>query len=198
MARYFYYNDEGEKKGAFSGLDIKVLAKAGLIKPDTHIETEDGKRYYAHGVGGIEFGNSPIEAQKVDSPSLEPPKTENINKDSSVIVSKSSTVFSINTVIPTWLDDIDERKSPQSFCDLVGKTIQIVKCISTILTIGWFVGLAFSLAFFSPISIVLYVSGAISIIPLIVSYYLTILFSKINPCLFLQSTGNRKANPDTD
>ena len=178
MARYFYHNEKGEKRGAFSGKEIKAMAKAGLIKPDTAIETEDRKQYHAHGIDGIEFGKSPIEFQKYNSPNLESPKTENISNVSSVILPKSSTVFSINTVIPTWLDDIDERKAPQNFCDLVGKTIQIVQFISTILAIGWFVVLAFSLALLPPVSVVLFVSGAISIIPLIVLYYLTLCFLK--------------------
>ena len=56
--KYFYYNEKGEKKGAFSGKEIKALAKAGLINPDTVIETEEGKQYYAHGIGGVEFGSA--------------------------------------------------------------------------------------------------------------------------------------------
>gem|GEM_PF-3472659 len=58
MAKYFYYNEKGEKKGAFSGKEIKALAKGGLINPQTVIETEEGKKYYAHGIGGVEFVNA--------------------------------------------------------------------------------------------------------------------------------------------
>ncbi|MDR0328771.1 MAG: DUF4339 domain-containing protein [Planctomycetaceae bacterium] len=54
--KYFYYNEKGEKKGAFSGKEIKALAKGGLINPQTIIETEEGEKYYAHGIGGVEFG----------------------------------------------------------------------------------------------------------------------------------------------
>ena len=56
--RYFYYNDEGEKRGGFSGKEIKALAKSGLIKPETVIETEDGKKYRAGGIEGMEFRNT--------------------------------------------------------------------------------------------------------------------------------------------
>ena len=56
MAKYFYYNEKGEKKGAFSGKEIKALAKAGLINPQTIIETEEGKQYYAHGIENLKFG----------------------------------------------------------------------------------------------------------------------------------------------
>ena len=49
MAKYFYYDDKGEKHGAFSGKEIKALAKGGLIKPETILETEDGKKYTAQG-----------------------------------------------------------------------------------------------------------------------------------------------------
>ena len=56
--RYSYYNDKGEKRGGFSGKEIKALAKSGLISPDTIIETEDGKKYRAGGVEGMEFRNT--------------------------------------------------------------------------------------------------------------------------------------------
>ena len=61
MAIYFYYNEKGEKKGAFSGKEIKALAKAGLINPQTIIETEEGKQFYSHGIGGVEFENDSLE-----------------------------------------------------------------------------------------------------------------------------------------
>jgi hypothetical protein len=54
---YFYYDYLGEKKGAFSGKDIKALAKDGNILPDTVIETADGKQFLARGIAGIEFWN---------------------------------------------------------------------------------------------------------------------------------------------
>lgn len=63
---YFYYNDKGEKRGGFSGREIKALAKSGLIKPETVIETEDGKQYKAIGIGGVEFGS---EERKESTPS---------------------------------------------------------------------------------------------------------------------------------
>jgi len=61
MAKYFYYNEKGEKKGAFSGSEIKKLAKAGIINPQTVIETEEGKQFYSHGIGGVEFENDSVE-----------------------------------------------------------------------------------------------------------------------------------------
>ena len=83
MAKYFYYNDKGEKKGAFSGREIKAMAKGGLINPNTMIETEDGKRYTANGIGGVEFGNS----QK-----NEPSKPPKISGDFPIITNSSSIV----------------------------------------------------------------------------------------------------------
>jgi len=82
MARYFYYNENGEKIETFSEPAIKALAKAGLINPDTLIEVEIKDKNEIFGifggvmenfgiftntvqcracdVAGVEFGNSGI------------------------------------------------------------------------------------------------------------------------------------------
>jgi len=92
--RYFYYNDEGEKRGGFSGKEIKALAKSGLIKPDTVIETEDGKKYKAVGIGGVEFGSEEkkestpdaVDVKAIPVPSVANANT-NVNQNSSVTTS---------------------------------------------------------------------------------------------------------------
>ena len=41
MAKWFYYNESGEKIEVTGG-QLKGLAKAGMITPDTIVETEEG------------------------------------------------------------------------------------------------------------------------------------------------------------
>jgi len=64
MANWFYYNERGEKV-AVSGGRLKGLAKAGLITPETIVETEDGKTAPARKVKGLTFVTStpPIESE---------------------------------------------------------------------------------------------------------------------------------------
>jgi hypothetical protein len=42
MAKWFYYNESNEKIEVTGG-QLKGLAKAGMITPDTIVETEEGK-----------------------------------------------------------------------------------------------------------------------------------------------------------
>jgi len=93
-ARYFYYNDKGEKKGAFSGSEIKALAKVGFIKPDTAIETEDGKQYYAHGIGGIEFVMTDTEEISSDGES----SAISLGRDKTPIMAVMAIIFSVFTL----------------------------------------------------------------------------------------------------
>jgi len=54
MAKWFYYNESGEKIEVTGG-QLKGLAKAGMITPDTVIETEEGKSAPARKVKGLTF-----------------------------------------------------------------------------------------------------------------------------------------------
>ena len=52
MAKWFYYNESGEKIEVTGG-QLKGLAKAGMITPGTMVETEDGKKALAKKVKGL-------------------------------------------------------------------------------------------------------------------------------------------------
>jgi len=54
MATWYYYNEQGDKI-AVTGGQLKGLAKAGQITPETVIETEDGKKARAGKVKGLTF-----------------------------------------------------------------------------------------------------------------------------------------------
>jgi len=57
MSNWFYYNEKGEKI-AVTGGQLKGLAKAGLITPDTIVETEEGKQAPARRVKGLTFSET--------------------------------------------------------------------------------------------------------------------------------------------
>ena len=65
MATWYYYNEKGDKI-AVSGGQLKGLAKAGLITPETLVETEEGKTAPARKVRGLTFA-APEPAQSVES-----------------------------------------------------------------------------------------------------------------------------------
>ena len=54
MAKWFYYNESGEKIEVTGG-QLKGLAKAGMITPDTVVETGEGKSGPARRVKGLTF-----------------------------------------------------------------------------------------------------------------------------------------------
>jgi len=57
MAKWFYYNESGEKVEVTGG-QLKGLAKAGMITPDTIVETEEGKSSPARRVKGLTFAET--------------------------------------------------------------------------------------------------------------------------------------------
>jgi len=67
MAKWFYYGANGEKIEV-TGDRLKGLAKAGVVTPDTMIETEDGKTAPAKKVKGLTFAEA---APPVETPSAE-------------------------------------------------------------------------------------------------------------------------------
>ena len=68
MANWFYYDKKGEKISV-SGGQLKGLAKAGVITPETIVETEDGKTAPARKVKGLTFVTIP---QETSPPELNP------------------------------------------------------------------------------------------------------------------------------
>ena len=55
MAKWFYYNEKGEKQGPITSGQLKGLAKQGLITPETMVENEEGKSAPAGTVKGLTF-----------------------------------------------------------------------------------------------------------------------------------------------
>ncbi|MCL2710519.1 MAG: type II secretion system protein GspG [Planctomycetaceae bacterium] len=55
MSTWFYYDSNGQKQGPVSGGQLKGLAKAGMISPETIIETDEGKKATAGKVKGLTF-----------------------------------------------------------------------------------------------------------------------------------------------
>ncbi|MCL2744385.1 MAG: DUF4339 domain-containing protein, partial [Planctomycetaceae bacterium] len=69
MANFFFYEDR-RKVGPVSASQVKRLAATGCIKPDTIVESEDGKQSSASKLKGLDFSvPSSIEP---DTPSAEP------------------------------------------------------------------------------------------------------------------------------
>ena len=65
MANWFYYDGNGQKQGPVTGGQLKGLAKAGMITPETVVETEEGKTAPARKVKGLTF----VEAGQIEAPS---------------------------------------------------------------------------------------------------------------------------------
>jgi len=71
MANWFYYNENGEKIQV-TGDQLKGLAKAGLITPETIVETEEGKTARAGKVKGLTFPDT----LSIDEDNIATPITE--------------------------------------------------------------------------------------------------------------------------
>jgi len=70
MSTWYYYNEQGEKIETTGGR-LKGLAKAGMITPETIIETEEGKKAPARKVKGLTFATTvtPESASPVETKS---------------------------------------------------------------------------------------------------------------------------------
>jgi len=68
MSTWYYYDNDGCKQGPVSGGQLKGLAKAGMITPETMVETEEGKTAPARKVKGLTFGGA---IQSQTSPVIE-------------------------------------------------------------------------------------------------------------------------------
>jgi len=55
MAKWHYYNENGERVGPIRGRDLKQLAQQGVITPSTRVEDENGRTALAKNVTGLPF-----------------------------------------------------------------------------------------------------------------------------------------------
>ena len=55
MAKWYYYNESGEKVGPITGKEFKQLAQQGTITPDTRVEDEYNRTALAKHVVGSPF-----------------------------------------------------------------------------------------------------------------------------------------------
>ena len=109
MANWFYYNENGEKV-AVTGGQLKGLAKAGVITPDTVVETEEGKTAPARKVKGLTFGE-PTQPEMVTSESTTP----------ATVSTDESNPFNISASIPI---EQPPQPAPGSFCTYCGQPVQ--------------------------------------------------------------------------
>ena len=106
MANWYYYNESGEKIEVTGG-QLKGLAKAGVITPDTMVETEEGKTAPARKVKGLTFG--------------EPTQPESTTPDT--VSTDEPSPFNISASIPVEQPPI-AQPAPSSFCTYCGQPVQ--------------------------------------------------------------------------
>ena len=100
MPNWFYIDANGRKQGPVTGGQLKGLAKAGRITPDTIVETEDGKTAPAGKVKGLTFVTTeqpkPSPVAPSPSPAAPPapaPPTENDPWDWGIPASEVSSLI---------------------------------------------------------------------------------------------------------
>lgn len=79
MAKWYYYDNNDQKQGSFSGGQLRRLAKDGVITPETIIEDEEGTAWHAGEVGGLTFSEtlpSPPPSSVESNPFIAPKSTE--------------------------------------------------------------------------------------------------------------------------
>ena len=59
MTLFYYFDKGGQKRGPFSGSQLKWFAKQGSITPETVIENEEGKTAPAREMNGLTFAETP-------------------------------------------------------------------------------------------------------------------------------------------
>ena len=93
----WYYTNEKDERVCVTGGQLKGLAKAGLITPETIVETADGKTAPARKVKGLTF----LTALPTDSPS------------SDVVLSESSSPITMANFY--YIDANGRKQGPRSF-----------------------------------------------------------------------------------
>ena len=69
MSTWYYYDNNGQKQGPVTGGQLKGLARAGRITPETVVENEEGKSVPARKIQGLTFAEA---MQSEIKPSAEP------------------------------------------------------------------------------------------------------------------------------
>jgi len=104
MATWYYYNESGEKIEVTGG-QLKGLAKAGMITPETMVETEDGKTVPARKIKGLTFIETP---QSETPPSAEPVPTQDVSLAPTPSESVNSDAFNaaMNQLTPSLMPPV--------------------------------------------------------------------------------------------
>jgi hypothetical protein len=55
MAKWYYFDKNGEKIGAVRGRELKELARQGIVTPETLVEDENGRTVLARKIQGLPF-----------------------------------------------------------------------------------------------------------------------------------------------
>ena len=55
MTNWYFYEDDGQRQGAYSDGQLKWLAKNGIVTPDTLVESDEGGVSQAKKVRGLMF-----------------------------------------------------------------------------------------------------------------------------------------------
>jgi hypothetical protein len=91
MSAWYYYDSNNQKQGPITGGQLKGLAKAGSITPETIVETENGKTATAGKVKGLTF---------IDTPQSQSVPPQIVPSESSSIVLPPSTAPNPFTAVP--------------------------------------------------------------------------------------------------
>jgi len=111
MAKWFYYKESGEKVEVTDG-QLKGLAKAGMITPNTVVEIEEGKSAPARKVKGLTFGDT----RQSES------TAENSFTDEHMAIDESCTAHGTN------VSKVHEKNEFSLLCKAaIEKTLTIVK-----------------------------------------------------------------------
>jgi len=111
MANWYYYNESGDKIEVTGG-QLKGLAKAGTITPDTIVETEDGKKARAGKVKGLKFAESESTPESVTQDTALPGKPNAFNLATAI------------PIPPTSQPAPTATTTPGTFCTYCGQPVQ--------------------------------------------------------------------------
>ena len=111
MANWYYYNESGDKIEVTGG-QLKGLAKAGTITPDTIVETEDGKKARAGKVKGLKFAESESTRESATQDTELPDEPDAFNLATSI------------PIPPTSQPAPTATTTPGAFCTYCGQPVQ--------------------------------------------------------------------------
>jgi len=131
MSTWYYYDKNGQKQGPVSGGQLKGLAKAGRITPETTIENEEGKTALARKVKGLTFGET---AQPIKTPTPPPVETDLFSAFTTADLDMfSATMSSVNQAPPQRVSvPIATKKNSVPLVAGVGVLILFI-----VVGIGW-------------------------------------------------------------